>query len=123
VSAREFLLIVAAASVFALGDAHAQADPKPKHGGVMSRGDQDIYAELVAKGESVVLYVEAEDKALGGTLRRLARRAPEQQVALAPAGENTLAGGALTLARGDQLRAHVRFASGREQTFAFTWWQ
>jgi hypothetical protein len=124
VGARHFLVMVAAAGALALGDAHAQADPRPKHGGVMSRGDQDIYAELVAKGDGVALYVEAEEKAVGGSLRRLARaRAPEEQVALTPAGENTLTANGLKLARGDQVRAYVRFANGREQTFAFTYWQ
>ena len=95
----------------------------------MSRGDQDLSAELVVEVDRVVLYVEADDKPVAttgaaGTLRRLARsRAPQQEVELTPAGDNRLSGSGVKLVRGDQVRAYVRFANGREQTFAFTYWQ
>jgi hypothetical protein len=121
--------MAAAAGALALGGARAQVDPKPKHGGVMSRGDHDIVAELVVQADRLVVYVEADDKPVAtagadGTLRRLARsRAPEQTVTLTPAGDNTLSGAGLKLARGDQVRAYVRFANGREQSFAFTYWK
>ncbi|HSU76926.1 MAG TPA: hypothetical protein VLI89_07630 [Burkholderiales bacterium] len=109
------------------GNALAQ-DPRPKHGGLMSRGDQDLSAELVVEVDRVVLYVEADDKPVGttgaaGTLRRLARqRAAQQEIELAPAGDNKLSASGVKLVRGDQVRAYVRFANGREQTFAFTYW-
>jgi hypothetical protein len=116
------LLAAFALAAFSCGNALAQ-DPKPKHGGVMSRGDQDIYAELVAEAHRLVVYVAADDKPISGTLRRLARpRAPEQSVTLNAAGDNTLSASGLKLARGDQVRAYVRISDGREQTFAFTYW-
>jgi len=111
----------------AWGSALAQ-DPKPKHGGLMSRGDQDLSAELVVEADRLVLYVEADDKPVAtmgaaGTLRRLARsRVAQQEIELAPAGDNRLSGSGVKLVRGDQVRAYVRFANGREQTFAFTYW-
>ena len=126
---RRWLVMMAAAGALALGAVRAQVDPRPKHGGVMSRGDHDIVAELVAQADRLVIYVEADDKPVAtagaeATLRRLARsRTPEQAVTLTPAGDNMLAGSGLNLARGDQLRAYVRFANGREQSFAFTYWK
>jgi hypothetical protein len=122
--ARGFMLALLAV---ACGNALAQ-DPRPKHGGLMSRGDQDLSAELVVEVDRVVLYVEADDKPVGtagaaGTLRRLARsRAPQQEIELAPAGDNKLSASGVKLVRGDQVRAYVRFSNGREQSFAFTYW-
>src|SRR5581483_3414286 len=117
VHVRRILLASVALVGLASGSALAQ-DPKPKHGGLMSRGDQDLSAELVAESDRLVLYVGA-----AGTLRRLARaRAPQQDIELAPAGDNRLSASGVKLVRGDQVRAYVRFANGREQTFAFTYW-
>lgn len=127
VLARRILLAGVVLVAIAGGSALAQ-DPKPKHGGLMSHGDQDLSAELVAEVDRVVLYFEADDKPVatagaGGTLRRLARaRAPQQETELAPGGDNRLSGSGVKLVRGDQVRAYVRFANGREQTFAFTYW-
>jgi hypothetical protein len=127
VHVRRILLAGVALVGLACGSALAQ-DPKPKHGGLMSRGDQDLSAELVTEADRLVLYVEADDQPVAtagaaGTLRRLARaRAPQQDIELRPAGDNRLSAGGLKLLRGDQVRAYVRFANGREQTFAFTYW-
>jgi hypothetical protein len=124
---RRILLASVALWAVACGAALAQ-DPKPKHGGLMSRGDQDISAELAMEADRVVIYIEADDQPVGtagaaGTLRRLARaRAPQQEIELTPAGDNRLSGTGVKLLRGDQVRAYVRFANGREQTFAFTYW-
>jgi len=126
VRGRTFLLAAALAAL-ACGNVHAQ-DAKATHGGVISRGDDDVSAELVAEGDRVVLYVQAGGKPLPtagatGTLRRLARpRAPQDEVKLIPAGDNMLSASGVQLRRGDQLRAQVVFPNGEERVFAFTYW-
>jgi hypothetical protein len=108
---------VVLASVFELvtwGNAFAHGDHKPKHGGIMGRGDDEISVELVMDKGTAILYVEQDDKPvrsekLTGTLTIAARGRPAHEVKLVPVGENKLMATGLTPVRGDRLKAHIVF--------------
>jgi len=46
--------------MLAVCNAHAHGDHKPKHGGIMGRGDDTISVELVMEKGTAILYVEDE---------------------------------------------------------------
>jgi len=56
-------VITTVLQALAFCSAYAHGDHKPKHGGIMGRGDDEISVELVMKSGTAILYVEDE----GGT--------------------------------------------------------
>ena len=54
------VVLASAVQIFAVGAACAHGDHKPKHGGIMGRGDDDISAELVIEHGTATLYIEQE---------------------------------------------------------------
>ena len=53
-------VIAAAFHVLAFCNAYAHGDHKPKHGGIMGRGDDGISIELVMEKGTATLYIEDE---------------------------------------------------------------
>lgn len=107
-------LLTAAALAFAAtafaADGHSH-DPKPMHGGIVTEAS-DIEFELVAKVDSVTVYVRDHGKAAStqgasGKLTVLAG-AEKAEAALAPAGDNKLeAKGSFKLGPGTKFVATV----------------
>ena len=84
--------VIATVLQVALCNASAHGDHKPKHGGIMGRGDDEISVELVMEGK------------------------------LVPAGANRLTAKGLTPVPGDRLRARIILPTGDELSsiFSFT---
>ena len=53
-------VIAALLQALACCNAYAHGDHKPKHGGIMGRGDDEISVELVMEKGTALLYVEDE---------------------------------------------------------------
>ena len=112
--------------VLSFCDAYAHGDHKPKHGGIMGRGDDEISVELVMDKGTVILYIEEEeDKPLPsekvkGTLSVAGPGRPAQEAKLTPAGENRLKATGLTPAPGDRLRARIILPNGDELQSIFS---
>src|SRR6185295_14351353 len=76
----------------ALCNAYAHGDHKPKHGGIMGRGDDAISVELVMEKGTATLYIEDEGGAplateeVKGTLSLASPGRPAQERNLIPAG-------------------------------------
>jgi len=90
----------------ALCNAYAHGDHKPKHGGIMGRGDDEISVELVMEKGTATLYIEDESgtplptENVKGTLSVAGPGRPAQEGKLVPAGDNKLTGGASRRFRG-----------------------
>src|SRR6266853_4183965 len=95
-------MIATVFQVLASCDASAHGDHKPKHGGIMGRGDDEISVELVMEKGTAVLYIEDESgtplptEKVKGTLSLAAPGRPAQEGKLIPAGDNKLAAKGLT---------------------------
>ena len=120
---------LAIATVFqalAFCNAYAHGDHKPKHGGIMGRGDDTISVELVMEKGAAVLYIEDEGGAplptekVKGTLNVIAPGRPAQEAKLIPAGDNKLTARGLTPLPGDRLRARIILPSGDELSAIFS---
>src|SRR5438105_7960023 len=76
--------------------AYAHGDHEAKHGGIMSRGDELVSAELVLQKDAIVMYLETEDghpvptSAVTGTVTLVAPQRPVKEAKLVPAGDNKL---------------------------------
>ncbi len=110
----------------ALCNAYAHGDHKPKHGGIMGRGDDEISVELVMEKGTALLYVEDEGgtplptENVKGTLSVAAPGRPAQEGKLVPAGDNKLTAKGLTPLPGDRLRARVILPNGDELSVIFS---
>jgi hypothetical protein len=113
-------VIATVLQALALCNAYAHGDHKPKHGGIMGRGDDEISVELVMEKGTAILYVEDESGApvrtekVKGTLSVAGQGSPAQEAKLIPAGGNKLAAKGLTPAPGDRLRARIILPGGEE---------
>jgi hypothetical protein len=112
-----------------LGAARAHGDEKPKHGGLMGRGDDTVTVEFVFKGDAVTVYIEDHDSAVPIPAERLkgawvtvsgpGRAA--QQTTLLPAGDNRLAASGLSPRVGDRVSARFILPNGMETWSVLTY--
>jgi hypothetical protein len=125
---KTFIVVLASALYLATtGTVQAHGDDKPKHGGVMGRGDDSASVELVMEEGVVTLYVDehASDipiptEGARGTLSVAGPGRPPQEAKLIPAGNNTLTASGLKPIAGDRLRAHIILPSGVELSLIFS---
>jgi hypothetical protein len=114
------VVLVSAFTLLAFGSACAHGDHKPKHGGTVGRGDDEIVIEFVMEKDSMTLYVEDEDgkpiatKDVKGTLTLIAPQRSGQEVTLVSAGDNKFKATGLKPVPGDRLRARITLPSGEE---------
>ena len=114
------VVLVSAFTLLAFGSAYAHGDHKPKHGGTVGRGDDEIVIEFVMEKDTVTLYVEDEDgkpiatKDVKGTLTLIAPQRSGQEVKLVYAGDNKFTATGLKPVPGDRLRAQITLPSGQE---------
>ena len=110
----------------ALCNAYAHGDHKPRHGGIMGRGDDEISVELVMEKGTAILYVEDETgtplptEKVKGTLSVAGPGRPAQEEKLMPAGDNKLTAKGLTPRPGDRLRARIILPNGDELSAIFS---
>src|SRR5882762_6633566 len=113
-------VLAAVLHTLALCDAYAHGDHKPKHGGIMGRGDDEVSVELVMEKGTAILYIEDESgspvqtEKVKGTLNLASPGRPAQEGKLIPAGDNKLTAKGLTPLPGDRLRARIILPSGEE---------
>ena len=106
--------------------AYAHGDHEAKHGGIMSRGDEIVSAELVVQKDAIVMYIETEDghplptSEVTGTVTLVAPQRPVQEANLAPAGDNKLTASGFRPTRGDRVNARIKLPSGEEATLLFS---
>jgi hypothetical protein len=104
------------------GTALAHGDDKPKHGGIMGRGDDTVTVEFVFEKGVMTVYVEDHDSATpipaeklkGAWLSVEGPGRPAQRAQLLPAGQNKLAAGGLVPRVGDRLSARLILPNGME---------
>ena len=119
-------VIAAVLQALACCNAYAHGDHKPKHGGIMGRGDDEISVELVMEKGTALLYVEDEGgtplptEKVKGTLSLASPGRPAQEGKLVPAGGNKLAAKGLTPLPGDRLRARIILPNGDELSAIFS---
>jgi hypothetical protein len=109
-----FSLMLAAATLAASAAAYADGDHKPKYGGVVAVV-KDVQYELVAKPDSVALFIEDHGKKVdtkGATAKlTLLTGGDRTELALVPVGENGLeAKGVFKLPAGTKVVATIAFA-------------
>jgi hypothetical protein len=115
--------------VLAFCNAYAHGDHKPKHGGIMGRGDDEISVELVMEKGTATLYIEDESGTpvptdrVKGTLSVASPGRPAQEGKLIPAGDNKLTATGLTPLLGDRLRARIILPNGNELSSIFSFRQ
>jgi hypothetical protein len=107
--------------------AYGHGDHKPKHGGIMGRGDDEIAVELLAEKAGVVLYLEREDKPVAterikGVISLVSPGHPGREAKLAPAGHNRLAASGLKPVAGDRLTARIVLPNGDELSWIFSYY-
>lgn len=108
-------------------NAYAHGDHKPKHGGIMGRGDDEISVELVMDRGTATLYVEDEGGALlstekvKGSLSLVSPGRPAREEKLTPAGDNRLTAKGLEPRPGDRLRARIILPNGDELSAIFSY--
>jgi len=119
-------VIATVLQALAFCNAYAHGDHKPKHGGIMGRGDDEISVELVMEKGTALLYVEDEGgtplptEKVRGTLSLAGPGRPAQEGKLVPAGDNKLAARGLTPLPGDRLRARIVLPNGDELSVIFS---
>ena len=113
-------VIAAVLQVLPFCNAYSHGDHKPKHGGVMGRGEDEISVELVMEKGTATLYIEDEGatpistEKVKGTLSVARQGRPAQEAKLVPAGDNKLKASGLTPVPGDRLRARIILPGGEE---------
>jgi len=119
-------VIATALQALASCNAYAHGDHRPKHGGIMGRGDDEISVELVMEKGTATLYIEDESgtplpaEKVKGTLSLASPGRPAQEGKLIPAGDNKLAAKGLTPLAGDRLRARIILPNGDELSAIFS---
>ena len=107
-------------------NAWAHGDHKPKHGGIMGRGDEEISVELVMEKGTATLYLEDESgtplltEKVKGTLSLVGPGRPAQEAKLTPASDNKLTAKGLAPVPGDRLRARLILPNGDELSAVFS---
>ena len=104
------------------GTAFAHGDDKPKHGGIMGRGDDTVSVEFVFENGTVTVYVEDHDSATPIPAEKLNQAwlsvvgpgRPAQQVRLIAAGGNKLTAGGLAPRIGDRISVRLVLPNGME---------
>ncbi|HJY79324.1 MAG TPA: hypothetical protein VKE95_21950 [Burkholderiales bacterium] len=97
-------------------------DEKPKHGGIMGRGDDTVTVEFVYEKDVVTVYVEDHDSATplvaqnlkGAWVSVFGPGRPALESKLVPAGENRLTASGLSPRVGDRLSARLILPNGVE---------
>jgi hypothetical protein len=115
-------LVLLVALLLQPGFALAHGDDKPKHGGIMGRGDDTVTVEFVYEKGIVIVYVEDHDSATpipadnlkGAWLSVVGPGRPPQQAKLVPAGANKLTAEGLAPRVGDRLNARLILPNGME---------
>lgn len=119
-------VIAAVLQALAFCNAYAHGDHRPRHGGIMGRGDDEISVELVMEKGTAILYIEDESGApvrtekVNGTLSVASPGRPAQEAKLMPAGDNKLTAKGLTPRPGDRLRARIILPNGDELSSIFS---
>ncbi len=119
-------VIATVLQVLAFCNAYAHGDHKPKHGGIMGRGDDEISVELVMEKGTATLYIEDESgtpvltEKVKGTLSLADPGRPAQEGKLIPAGDNKLTAKGLTPVPGDRLRTRIILPNGDELSSIFS---
>ena len=119
-------VIATVLQVLSFCTAYAHGDHKPKHGGIMGRGDDEISVELVMEKGTAILYIEDESgtpvptEKVKGTLSVAGPGRPAQEAKLVPAGDNRLTANGLTPVPGDRLRTRIMLPSGEEFSSIFS---
>ncbi len=119
-------VIATVLQLLAFCNAYAHGDHKPKHGGIMGRGDDEISVELVMEKGTATLYVEDESgtpvptEKVKGTLSLADPGRPAQEGKLIPVGDNKLTAKGLTPVRGSRLRARIILPNGDELSSIFS---
>jgi len=119
-------MIATVLQVLAFCNGYAHGDYKPKHGGIMGRGDDEISVELVMEKGTVILYVEDESgtplptEKMKGALSVAGPGRPAQEGKLIPAGDNKLTATGLKPLPGDRLRARIILPNGDELSSIFS---
>ncbi len=119
-------VIATVLQMLAFCNAYAHGDHKPKHGGIMGRGDDEISVELVMDKGTVTLYMEDESgtpvptEKVKGTLSVAGPGRPAQEGKLIPAGDNKLTATGLKPLPGDRLRARIILPNGNELSSIFS---
>ncbi len=114
------VVIATVVQVLSFCNAYAHGDHRPKHGGIMGRGDDEISVELVMEKGTATLYIEDESatpistEKVKGTLSVARQGRPAQEAKLVPAGDNKLKASGLTPVPGDRLRARIILPGGEE---------
>ena len=114
------LVFVLAFSWLAITGAYAHGEHKPKHGGLVGRGDEDVVVEFVVAKRRVVVYIDdeqgepVETKDVQGTLTMVVPQQPDRSVKLVPEGVNKLAAEGIEAIGGGRLIARLTFPEGRE---------
>jgi hypothetical protein len=107
---------------FQVGSAFAHGDDKPKHGGIMGRGDESVSVEFVFEKGIVTVYVEdhetetavAAEKVKDAWLGVTGSGRPGHEVKLVPGESNRLSAAGLTVRVGDRMTVRLRLPDGRE---------
>ena len=115
-------LVVLLALLLQSGIALAHGDDKPKHGGIMGRGDDTVTVEFVYQNGIVTVYISDHDSATpipadrmkGAWLSVQGPGRPPQQAKLVPAGGNKLTASVLAPRVGDRLNARFILPNGME---------
>ena len=108
------------------GAAYAHGDHKPKHGGIMGRGDDDISVELVMEKGVAVLHMDDESgvpfqtENVKGTITVAGLGRPPQEAKLVPGGDSKMTAAGLKPVAGDRLRAHIILPTGAEYQWIFS---
>ncbi len=105
-----------------MGKVLAHGDDKPKHGGIMGRGDDTVTVEFVFEEGVVAVYVEDHDSASpiaaqdlkGAWLSVVGPGRAAVQAKLVPSGENRLTASGLSPRVGDRLSARLVLPNGME---------
>ena len=119
-------VIATALQALASCNAYAHGDHKPKHGGIMGRGDDEISVELVMEKGTATLYIGDESgtplptEKVKGTMSLASPGRPAQVGTLIPAGDNKLTAKGLTPLPGDRLRARIILPNGDELSSIFS---
>jgi hypothetical protein len=119
---RAAFFILLATLALQAGIAFAHGDDRPKHGGIMGRGDDSFSVEFVLRKGVVTVYIEdhekeapvAAGKMKGAWLSITGSGRLPQQAELKPAGANSLSAAGLSVRVGDRMSVRLVLPDGRE---------
>lgn len=117
-----FFVALLVCFTFSPAGALAHGDDRPKHGGIMGRGDDSFSVEFVLRKGVVTVYIEdhekeapvAAGKMKGAWLSITGSGRLPQQAELKPAGANSLSAAGLSVRVGDRMSVRLVLPDGRE---------